>query len=280
MQQPPFIKEDVMIKRCYPYGRRKAFNITYDDGILQDVRFVQLLNKYGLKGTFNLNSQLMEQEFEWLHETGMTVKRLSLQAARHLYDGHEIASHTLTHPYLSDKTEQQLMWEIGEDKRRLEDFFSREVAGFAVPFHFYSDIIANCVKKCGFEYGRMSEETHSYMSWQDSYFWKCGIFHLAPELDAYVEGFFETDTELALCQIVGHSYDLDAADLWEKMEHIFHRISENQDVLPMTHIEIVCYIRAMEQAVIGENTIYNPTTQTLWFCIDGVVRSVAPGETI
>jgi peptidoglycan/xylan/chitin deacetylase (PgdA/CDA1 family) len=280
MQQSHFIKEDSMIKRCYPHGKAKAFNITYDDGVLQDIRFVELLNKYGLKGTFNLNSQLMEQEFEWIHESGMAVRRLNPQAVRHLYDGHEIASHTLTHPYMSDKTKQQLLWEIGEDRRRLEEFFGREVVGFAVPFHYYSDTIADCVKQCGFEYGRMSEETRNYSPWQDSYFWCCGIFHLAPELDAYLDGFFATDAELALCQIVGHSYDLDAADLWGKMEEIFRRISENQDIVPMTHIEIVRYIRAMEQAVIGENSVYNPSTQTLWFHINGVMRSVAPGETI
>ena len=38
-----------MIRKLYPNGKRKAFNITYDDGILQDVRFVELLNKYNLK---------------------------------------------------------------------------------------------------------------------------------------------------------------------------------------------------------------------------------------
>ena len=44
-----------MIRKLYPNGKKKAFNVTYDDGVLQDVRFVQLLNRYGLKGTFNLN---------------------------------------------------------------------------------------------------------------------------------------------------------------------------------------------------------------------------------
>ena len=45
-----------MIKKRYPNGKAKAFNITYDDGVLQDVRFVELMNQYGLKCTFNLNS--------------------------------------------------------------------------------------------------------------------------------------------------------------------------------------------------------------------------------
>ena len=31
------------IRKLYPGGKEKAFNISYDDGILQDVRFVRLL---------------------------------------------------------------------------------------------------------------------------------------------------------------------------------------------------------------------------------------------
>ncbi|MDE5780625.1 MAG: hypothetical protein K2I03_04010 [Lachnospiraceae bacterium] len=53
-----------MIQKLYPNGKSKAFNVTYDDGVLQDIRFIKLLNKYNLKGTFNLNSQLMEDEFK------------------------------------------------------------------------------------------------------------------------------------------------------------------------------------------------------------------------
>lgn len=267
-----------MIQRCYPQGKRKAFNVTYDDGVLQDVRFVELLNHYGLKGTFNLNSQLMEQEFEWIHENGMVVERLSRDAVRHLYDGHEIASHTLTHPYMHDKTEEELMWEIGEDKCRLEALFGREVAGFAVPFSYYDEKIASCVRNCGFEYGRCSEPSHSYSPWQDHYRWKTGIFHLALGFSAFVEGFFQTTEELALCQIVGHSYDLDAARMWEKMEDIFRRISENEDILPMTHLEIVRYLRAMSMARITPELVRNQSEDDLWFRIDGKLVSLRPGE--
>ena len=79
-----------MIKKLYPNGKSKAFNVSYDDGVLQDVRFVNLLNQYGLKGTFNLNSGLMENEFEWIHESGCIVKRLSKENVLSLYDGQYI----------------------------------------------------------------------------------------------------------------------------------------------------------------------------------------------
>ncbi|MBR5004561.1 MAG: hypothetical protein IKY14_03760, partial [Erysipelotrichaceae bacterium] len=78
------------MKKLYPGGKKKAFNITYDDGVLQDVRFVAMLNKYGIKGTFNLNSELMKNEFSWIHPNGMQVKRLSVEKVKHLYDGHEV----------------------------------------------------------------------------------------------------------------------------------------------------------------------------------------------
>ena len=40
-------------------GKKKAITFSYDDGVTQDIRFIELLNKYGLKCTFNLNSDLL-----------------------------------------------------------------------------------------------------------------------------------------------------------------------------------------------------------------------------
>jgi hypothetical protein len=64
-----------MIKKCYPQGKEKAFSVSYDAGVLQDIRLVELMNRYGIRGTFNLNSALMESGFAWIHENGMMVKR-------------------------------------------------------------------------------------------------------------------------------------------------------------------------------------------------------------
>ena len=166
-----------MIRKCYPYGKKKAFNVTYDDGVLQDVRFVELLNQYGLKGTFNLNSALMENEFEWIHETGCVVKRLSTDVVKALYAGHEVASHTLHHPYMHDLSKEGILWELSQDKRNLEALFGEE---------------------------------------------------------------------LALFQIVGHSYDLDMEKMWDRMETIFQTIS-GQD---MAEPEVVGYIAANSEVVL------------------------------
>lgn len=263
------------MRMLYPGGKRKAFNITYDDGVLQDVRFVELLNRYGIKGTFNLNSELMLQEFAWIHPNGMEVRRLSESAVRNLYDGHEIASHTLTHPYLSELPEWELMRQMSRDRENLERLFGREVKGFAVPFSYYSELIARCAENCGFEYARMSEFSGSYAPCRDWYYWKIGVYHIEKNLTDFVAGFLNTPQELAVCQIVGHSYDLDAEGLWGTMELICAAVAAQPDVWMCTNLELVRYLKAMERF---DGT--NRSEQELWFEINGEIRRLQPGETI
>ena len=40
---------------CFPGGKAKALTMSYDDGKVQDRRLIDIFNKYGIKGTFNLN---------------------------------------------------------------------------------------------------------------------------------------------------------------------------------------------------------------------------------
>lgn len=266
-----------MIRRLYPNGKRKAFNVTYDDGVLQDVRFVELLNQYQLKGTFNLNSAMLESEFSWTHETGAVVKRLSSAAAAHLYLGHEVASHTLTHPYMDHLTKEEIMHELAQDKANLGQLFGREIRGFAVPFEYYSELIKRCVEECGFEYARISEESYSFTPPSDYYHWCATVFHCHDALENLTQQFIETDEELALFQIVGHSYDLDIENRWALMEQIFQRIHQQEDVLPMTTIDVVDYLKAMRQAVITHDAIINRSSRSLWFAIHGAICEVKPG---
>ena len=73
--------------------------------------------------------------------------------------------------------------------------------------------MARAARDCGFAYARISEMSRSYDPPEDLYHWRPGIFHLDGAVDQFVDGFLETDTELAICQIVGHSYDLDGEHL-------------------------------------------------------------------
>lgn len=267
-----------MIKKLYPNGKTKAFNVTYDDGVLQDIRFVALLNQYHLKGTFNLNSQLMEDEFEWTNENGSVIKRLSKDKIISLYAGHEMASHTLTHPYMDNLSEEEIIHELQADKLNLEKLFNRKIKGFAVPFDYYSELIENCVKKCGFEYARISEESHTFTPQTNYYKWKATVFHTDATLKELTQQFINTNEELALFQIVGHSYDLDIENMWETIENIFRLISIQSDILPMTTIEIIDYLKAMDKAEITDKCIKNNSDISLWFSVDGITLELKPNE--
>ena len=228
--------------KLYPGGKKKAFNITYDDGVLQDDRFVAMLNRYGIKGTFNLNSQLMQEAFSWIHPNGMQVRRLSPERAKHLYDGHEVASHTLSHPYMHELSDEELYRQLKSDKDNLEKLFDREVKGFAVPFEYYDDRIADCARACGFIYARESACTGNFTPCTDAYYWKAGIYHIDPDLPNFVARFLNTQEELAVCQIVGHSYDLDAENLWGTMELICAAVSKCDDIWFCTNAELVDFL--------------------------------------
>lgn len=44
------------IEMLFPEGKTKAFILSFDDGRTEDRQLVKLMNKYGLVGTFHLNS--------------------------------------------------------------------------------------------------------------------------------------------------------------------------------------------------------------------------------
>lgn len=269
-----------MICKLYPGGKKKAFNISYDDGVVQDIRFVELLNRYGLKGTFNLNYGLMHSGFTWQHECGMTVRRLRESEVCAIYEGHEIASHSYSHPYFDNMLETEILKELGADKFFLEKLTGREVAGYATPFYFYSDLMKDCVRHCGFEYARISEESNDYSVPTDFFQWRGSKFHWDEDLEEFVQGFLACDQELALCQLVGHSYDLDVLNLWDRMERICHSVASNSDVWAATHIELVRYLRAMNSTRITDHAIKNESSAVLWFAVDGEIVKLQPGETI
>lgn len=176
--------------------------------------------------------------------------------------------------------DSEILYELQNDKSNLEKLFGREIKGFAVPFDYYSELIEKCVKQSGFSYARISEESHSFTPQNDCYKWKSTIFHMDDSLDDVVQQFIDTDEELALLQIAGHSYDLDAENMWDKMENVFMRIASQNDILPMTTIEIIEYLQAVNQAEITDCTVKNNSDISLWFSVNGIACEVKPMESI
>lgn len=103
-------------------GKMKAVTFSYDDCTMQDIRLVELFNKYNLKATFNVNSGLLGTENELIRK-GVNVRHDKIDAndIKRIYEGHEVAVHTLTHPYLRDiENDNEIVRQIEEDRKNLE----------------------------------------------------------------------------------------------------------------------------------------------------------------
>ena len=83
-------------------GKCKAFTTSYDDGVVQDIRLIQLMDKYGIRGTFNISSGKYYPEDAAHKEWN---DRMKCSEALELYgnSGHEVAIHGYSHPDLPQK---------------------------------------------------------------------------------------------------------------------------------------------------------------------------------
>ena len=118
----------------------RIVSLSFDDGTIYDLRFIELLNKYNLKASLNLNSGM--EDFIWYYgKEQFPIKRLKLREVVEKYNGHEVASHSLTHPYFSSLDEKEIIRQVKEDIKNLENIFNRKISGFAFPFHFYGNML-------------------------------------------------------------------------------------------------------------------------------------------
>ena len=86
----------------YKNGLTKAITFSFDDGNIDDIRLIEILKKYGLKATFNLNSGSLTECSHWNYCNIKEVKHINFFDNIGLYDGFEVAAHTYTHPHLEN----------------------------------------------------------------------------------------------------------------------------------------------------------------------------------
>ena len=204
----------------------KYFILSIDDGTIYDRRVVEILNRHHIKGTFNLNSGL--DDFVWYNE-GRPVRRLSLPDSIHLYDGHEIASHSLTHPHLTGCSDDHIGYEVGVDKENLERIFSREITSFAFPFEDFDD---RCIKRIrridGFRAIRVSELDRSFRLPMDPYHIKITSMDVKEALDLFPR--FLEDKGAELFTFVSHGYDFEFNDTYILLEGLCELVEQHLDV--------------------------------------------------
>jgi len=271
---------------CFPGGLHKALTLSYDDGVEQDKKLIEIMEKYGLKGTFNLNSGVYAPEGT-KYAPGTIHRRMSESEVSKVYkrDFIEVATHAYTHPFLDRIPAPLAVKEIGDDRRTLEKQFDTIVRGHAYPFGTYSDAVVEILREAGIVYARTVNSTRSFEMPSDWLRLYPTCHHDDEKLFELVDKFLEMKDNWGypiMFYLWGHAYEFEANNNWDRIEKFAEKMSGHDDIWYATNIEIYNYTECFKSLKFNfECTkVFNPTAITIWFTYNGTMYKVAPGETL
>ena len=226
-------------------GKLKALTFSFDDGVTQDIRFIDILNKYNLKCTFNINSELLGKEGSLIRNS-RTVNHTKVNKCdvKSIYQGHEIAVHTLTHPDLTAIEDSEIIRQVEQDRLNLSDIAGYEVVGMAYPGGGVNnnEHVANIFKdNTGVKYSRTIVSVHNF-DLQDNLYrfnpsvWHCDMDKMFELADEFIS--LKTDVP-QIFYIWGHTFELDAYNLWDRFEEFCQFVSNKTDIFYGTNKEIL-----------------------------------------
>ena len=226
-------------------GKNKAITFSFDDGVTQDIRLIEILDKYGLKATFNLNSKFLGGKNE-LIRNGVKVDHNKVEPAdvKSIYKNHEVAVHTLTHPNLTTLDESEIITQVEQDRLNLSELCGYEVVGMAYPCGGVNndDRVAEIIKNnTGVKYARTITSTHTFSKQENLYRFNPTEYYIEQEnVMKSAEKFLKLDaTEPSVLYIWGHAYELDAYQAWEWFEELCKLLSGKNDVFYGTNREVL-----------------------------------------
>ena len=225
---------------------KKAITFSYDDGVTQDIRLIELFNKYGLKCTFNINSELLGKKGILIrNDKRIAHYKVHPEDVKYVYEGHEIAVHTLTHPLLPKCDTDEIIRQVEADRLNLSELAGYEVVGMAYPGGGVNndDRVAEIIKQnTGVRYCRTTTTTDSFDVQGNLYRFNPTSYHLDfDKMMSLGREFLELETEEPkIFYVWGHSYEMDyATDNWTRLEEFCRLISGRSDIFYGTNSEVL-----------------------------------------
>lgn len=267
---------DIVFK-CFPDGKRKALTLSFDDGKVTDKQFVQLINSYNIKSTFNLNSGLFGIDDGF----GLRLKESEIND---IYRGHEIAIHTYDHPTLTRCSKEQVVLQILEDRKRLEQIARKTIRGMAYPnVDGFNNNVKNVLPLIGIDYARTNGSSMNFLIPKDLYQWQftCDYRHdLLNNANEFIKLY--KPQYLYLMSVYGHSIDLENDKYWDQFEIFLKTVSNKEDTWYCTNIEYVDYMKAFDNLRFSvDNTfVENPTSTVCWISVNDKIIRIPPSESV
>ena len=222
----------------------KILTFSYDDGVKQDARLAELFLKYGMRATFNINSELLslEGKLDW---NGMTARHDKVDPAdiKRIYQGHEVAAHTLRHPLLpAIEDEAEIIRQVEQDRLNLSELCGYEVVGFAYPCggKNYDSRVSEIIKRnTGVRYARNIVSNFSFDPQENLHEFCPTVHHMNwDKMFELGEQFLNLKTdEKKIYYVWGHAYEFDFDNSWDRFEQFLKMMSGKEDILYLTNRE-------------------------------------------
>ncbi len=231
-------------------GKMKAITFSYDDGVTQDKRLIEIFNKYNLKATFNINSLLLGKRNSLIIE-GKEINHTKNAPGEveEIYRGHEIAVHTLTHPNLTTLKDEEIIKQVEEDRLNLSKYAGYTVHGMAYPCggENNNDHVAEIIKNnTGVKYARTITSSYSFDPQKNLFRLDPTVYHMEMEkMFELAEKFLSLKPDSPmLFYIWGHSYEFDINQTWDRFEEFCKLISNKDDIFYGTNMQVLFNRRA------------------------------------
>ena len=231
----------------------KAITFSFDDGVQQDKRLIDIFDRYSLKSTFNINSGLLDKHTS--HEAMFLGKktvfnnhRIPIDEVKQVYEKHEVAAHSVNHPVLTQLSDDQVVFQMSEDAKNLEKLTGYQINGFAYPggcCEYYNERVKKLIKdNTNLYYGRTAKSSYTFDVPEDIMIFQPTVSHREFELrDKLAHDFINLETDKPqIFYIWGHSYELDVDEkFWTGFEHFCELIAGKDDIYYGTNDQVFKY---------------------------------------
>ena len=290
--------------RLYEGYTTKSMAFNYDDCRWEDQHLIELLDQYGMKGTFNLVSGNIIKNLKSLcsSQTGASDDASVLAFAKELYKNHEVSNHTVTHrpSHLNpgeigyDSKGNQLVGVSTEEEvadivgcpAYIKEYLGVDAIGMAWPNGYgtsrsdYESDLLPAMKEAGIKYARAAESGNFNLP-EDWYRWNATCHH--NNALAFTDQFIALKNEGDLKCFFNwcHTYEFeqnegDDSKDWTMIETVMQKL-QPENIWFATNGDIYRYVEATKLVEITDTTVTNNSDMTVYYNINGTNVELAPG---
>ncbi len=268
VRMTPLLAASVVLSACgpspehyfaYPGGKTKALVMSYDDGPVEDVRLARLFDRYGIVGTFNLNSGYLGQTRAWPQPDGDSIYQeyLSADSLERVYARHEIAAHGSYHKNFKEISDVEILEDVQSDVTNLTRLTGRNISSLAYPFGASNEHIARLVQSLGLSSARTVSDTRNFDLPTNLLLWDPTIH------DSKCLPFAETykahpGRELSLLYVWGHAWELKDPARWTTVQEFCEQIAQQEDIWYVSQGELAVYLLRLKNVEVNNQGIRNP----------------------